>query len=83
MKSSGFNTLLTYALGASLIVTAFLSYQYIMAKRDNRRLAADARAIQIEQAKYQSLLNECIQYSQKDESIKPIIEESVGIKFNN
>lgn len=82
MKNSGFNALLTYALGASLIVTAFLSYQYIMAKRDNRRLAADARAIQLEQAKYQALVNECLQYSQKNEAIKPIIE-SVGIRFNN
>jgi hypothetical protein len=79
MKSNLSNTILTALLGISLVLSAIFGFRAVMATRDSRRLSHEARTIQFEQARFQSLAAECLAYSDKNPAITPILE-SVKLK---
>jgi hypothetical protein len=78
MKSNVLNSVLTGVLAVGLIASVFFCIRVINATRESRRLAIQARQMQFEQAKFQSLVNECAHYGSTNSSIRPILE-SVGI----
>ena len=78
MKRNVINSVLTGVLAVSLIASVFFCIRVVNATRDSRKLAFQVRQIQFEQAKIQSLVNECLQYSMSNSAIRPLLE-SVGL----
>jgi hypothetical protein len=79
MKSNVSNTILTGLLGINVVLSAWFCFRAVMVTRDSRQLGREVRAIQIEQARFQSLAAECLAYSDKNPAINPILE-SVKLK---
>jgi len=79
MKSNVSNTILTGLLGINLVLSGVFCFRTVMATRDSRRLIRETRAIQMEQARFQSLAAECIAYSDKNPAINTLLE-SVKLK---
>ena len=78
MKSNASNTILTGLLGINLVLSAVFCFRSVTATRDSRRLGYEARTIQIEQARFQSLAAECLAYRDKNPAISPLLE-SIGL----
>jgi len=78
MKSNVINSVLTGVLALGLIVSVFFCLRVVNATRETRKLVLQARQVQFEQARFQSLVNECVQYGTTNSAIRPILE-SVGL----
>lgn len=79
MKSHASNTILTGLLGINLVLSAVFCFRSIMATRDSRRLGYEARTVQFEQQRFQSLAADCLAYSEKNPAINPVLE-SIKLK---
>ena len=78
MNRNVINSVLTGVLAVSLIASVICCFRVVNATRTTRKLAFQVRQIQFEQARIQSLVNECVQYGQSNSAIRPILE-SVGL----
>ena len=78
MKSNASNTILTGLLGINLVLSAVFCFRAVTVTRDSRRLGREVRAIQLEQARFQSLAAECLAYRDKQPKIGPLLE-SLGM----
>lgn len=79
MKPGTINSVLTGALGVVLLVCIVVCIQFINQSRTMRSLGQQAGAAQVNANILQSLLNDCVAYSEKNPALIPILE-SVNLK---
>jgi hypothetical protein len=79
MKSNASNSILTGLLGISLLLSVIFCLQFIFQTRELRKLSGQVNNINMYRNWVQSLAAECLQYSDKNPAINPVLE-SVGLK---
>ena len=79
MKSNASNAILTVLLGISLLLSVIFCLQFTFQTRELRKLSGQVNNINMYRNWVQSLAADCIQYSEKNPTINPILE-SVGLK---
>jgi len=78
MKSNASNFILTVLLAISLLLSVVFCLQYTFQARELRRLSGQINHINVYRNWVQSLAADCLQYSEKNTAINPILE-SVGL----
>ena len=79
MKSNSSTTGLTVALAISLILSMIFCMQYMFRTRELRALSGQIAAINGYRNGIQQLAADCLQYSEKNPAINPVLEV-VGLK---
>ena len=78
MKSNASNSILTLLLAISLVLSVIFCLQYTFQARELRRLSGQVNHINMYRNWMQSLAADCLQYSEKNPAINPILQ-SVGL----
>jgi len=79
MKSNASNLILTVLLAISLLMSVIFCLQYTFQTRELRRISGQINQINMHRNWVQSLAADCVQYSDKNPDINPILQ-SVGLK---
>jgi hypothetical protein len=79
MKSNASNSVLTVLLAISLLTSVIFCLQFFFQTRELRRLNGQINNINNYRNGIQALAADCLQYSEKNPSINPVLE-SVGLK---
>ena len=79
MKSNMANMVLTVALAISLLLSVVFCLQFMFRVREYRSISAQINLVNAERARIQQLAAECLQYSEKNPTINPLLEV-VGLK---
>jgi len=79
MKSNMANMVLTVALAISLLLSVVFCLQFMFRVREYRSISAQINLVNAERARIQQLAAECLQYSEKNPAINPLLEV-VGLK---
>lgn len=79
MKSNLANMVLTALLAVSLLLSVVFCLQFMFRVREYRSISGQINIINAERVRLQQLAAECLQYSEKNPAINPILE-TVGLK---
>lgn len=79
MKSNAINSILTGILAVSLVLSVIFCVQFIFQTREWRTLSGQINGINVYRNGIQLLAADCLQYSEKNSAINPILE-SVNLK---
>ncbi len=79
MKSNLAHMVLTVLLAVSLLLSVVFCLQFMFRVREYRHISGQINIINGERGKIQALAAECMQYSEKNPAINPILE-AVGLK---
>ncbi len=79
MKSNSSTTGLTVALAISLILSVIFCMQFMFRTRELRALSGQIATINGYRNGIQQLAADCLQYSEKNPAINPVLE-AVGLK---
>ena len=79
MKSNMANMVLTVLLAISLLLSVVFCLQFMFRVREYRSISGQINIINAERARVQQLAAECVQYSEKNQAINPLLE-AVGLK---
>lgn len=74
MKNSPLNTFLTYALGASLLLSLLFCYQITKQTRELRQLADQVTQINQARGQMQLLGGVCLEYAKTNAALDSILE---------
>ena len=78
MKPNASNAILTVLLAISVLLSVMFCLQYSFQARELRRISGQINHINMYRSWVQSLANDCLQYSEKNPAINPILQ-SVGL----
>lgn len=78
MKSNASNSILTILLAISLLLSVIFCLQYTFQARELRRISGQVNHINMYRNWVQALAADCLQYSEKNPAINPILQ-SVGL----
>lgn len=79
MKSNLANMVLTVLLAISLLLSVVFCLQFMFRVREYRSITGQINGINTYRGGIQQLANECLQYSEKNPDIHPLLE-TVGLK---
>jgi len=79
MKSNLANMVLTVLLAISLLLSVVFCLQFMFRVREYRSISGQINGINTYRGGIQALANECLQYSEKNPAINPLLE-TVGLK---
>jgi hypothetical protein len=79
MKSNLANMVLTAFLAVSLLLSVVFCLQFMFRVREYRSISGQINIVNAERGRLQQLAAECLQYSEKNPAINPILE-TVGLK---
>lgn len=79
MKSNLANMVLTVLLAVSLLLSVVFCLQFMFRIREYRSITGQISGINAYRTSVQQLAAECLQYSEKNSAINPLLE-SVGLK---
>jgi hypothetical protein len=79
MKSNLANMVLTVLLAISLLVSVLCCLQFMFRVREYRSITGQINSINAYRGGIQQLAAECVQYSEKNPAINPLLE-TVGLK---
>lgn len=79
MKNNMANMVLTVLLAVSLLLSVVFCLQFMFRVREYRSISGQINYINTERARIQQLAAECVQYSEKNPAMNPLLE-AVGLK---
>jgi hypothetical protein len=79
MKTNTINSVLTGVLAVSLVLSMVFAFQFLNLNRNVRLLSGQVNSINVYRSGVQQLLNDCLQYSERNPALTPLLE-TIGVK---